>query len=255
MDMIAYHQSIQKELDSLKSRIRNLMDEPHWLTDGEWKESVLRSILRRHLPDNIKVGRGFIFTPQKCSSQIDILLYDSNCPVIFKDSDLVFVTPDAVRGVIEVKSRVTRHVLSTSLDKLLKNLDIVNEGIRTIHPTNYGKWDYFIGLFSYETDVTDYNIVLRMLQKKAKGEMFRVVTHVSLGPSLFVRYWSQDPDGGSECNKWHSYELNHLSPAYFISNLIGFLSPLSVRFNQKTWFPLSSKELRKTGQLFLTHGS
>jgi len=254
MDMIAYHQSILKELEALKNRIRNLMDEPHWLTDGEWKESVLRSVLRRHLPDNIHVGRGFIFTPNQCSSQIDILLYDSSCPVIFRDGDLVFVTPDAVRGIVEVKSRVTNVVLSSSLEKLSADLDLLNRGIRSVHPIHFGKWDYFIGLFSYEADVRDSNTVLQMLKEKADGQMFRVVTHVSLGSSLFIRYWSEDPEGGRERNKWHSYKLDELAPAYFISNLISFLSPHSVRFNPRTWFPLSSKELRKTGQIFLTDG-
>jgi hypothetical protein len=77
MNMIEYHKSLNRELQALKDRVRNLMDDPHWLTDGEWKETVLRSVLRKHLPHSVQVGRGFVLTPSRCSKQIDVLIYDS----------------------------------------------------------------------------------------------------------------------------------------------------------------------------------
>lgn len=252
MDMIAYHQSILGELNSLKDRIRNLMDEPNWLTDGEWKESVLRSVLRRHLPDNIHIGRGFVFTPARCSSQIDILIYDASCPVVFRDGDLVFVTPDAVKAIIEVKSRATNAIVSESVEKLVNNLDLVFNAILTApgmprQPNCYG------GIFAYESSIADDQAVLRILMENAHESPLRVVSHMSLGPSSFFRFWESDPEGKNETFKWHSYQLDNLSPAYFISNLISSLAPDSVWLNQHTWFPLSSKELRKTGQIFLNH--
>lgn|GEM_PF-6627972 len=54
----AYHESVTDELDAIKNRIRNLVT--HWATDGEWKEAALRSVLRRHLPSSVFVGRGFV---------------------------------------------------------------------------------------------------------------------------------------------------------------------------------------------------
>jgi hypothetical protein len=53
-----YHESVTSELDAVKNRIRNLVT--HWVTYGEWKESALRTVLRRHLPVGALVGRGFI---------------------------------------------------------------------------------------------------------------------------------------------------------------------------------------------------
>jgi hypothetical protein len=250
MDMIAYHRSILKELYSLKDRIRNLMDEPHWLTDGEWKESVLRSVLRRHVPSNIEVGRGFIFTPEKCSSQIDILLYDSTCPVVFRDGDLAFVTPDAVRALIEVKSRVSPDNLSDAVKKLVMNRQIINETVLSAPMNSEVFFPCFTGVFAYESDVDD-KTALRILKEGADGDLLRVISHMSLGPSSFFRFWESDPYGLPERLKWHSYRLDDLSPAYFISNLISSLSPSSVWLNQATWFPLTSKELRKTDQTFL----
>ena len=52
-----YFISLSNELSSLKNRVRNFIQGEHWLTDGEWKESVLRSFLRRNLPKSVEIGR------------------------------------------------------------------------------------------------------------------------------------------------------------------------------------------------------
>ena len=72
MDPANYYRSLTAETDALKDRVRHLIADAHWLTDGEWKESVLRSVLRRHLPAHIGVGRGFIISPASVSKQIDV---------------------------------------------------------------------------------------------------------------------------------------------------------------------------------------
>ena len=101
-DFTSFHKSFSDELYSVKDRIRSLVY--HWATDGESKEVALRSVLRRHLPESVIVGRGFIVTSSESSTQIDILIIDASKPTLFKDGDLLIVTPDAVRGVIEVKT-------------------------------------------------------------------------------------------------------------------------------------------------------
>src|SRR5437867_11508345 len=108
----AYFQSLTAEVDALKDRVRYLIEDRHWQTDGEWKESVIRQVLRRHLPQSVSVSRGFVVTANATSRQIDVLIVDSSKPVLFRDGDLVFVTPDAVLGVLEVKSRATPTVVS-----------------------------------------------------------------------------------------------------------------------------------------------
>ena len=62
MNTTNYYKSLSAELESLKNRVRNFIHDSHWQTDGEWKESVLRSILLRNMPDTVKIGRGFIVT-------------------------------------------------------------------------------------------------------------------------------------------------------------------------------------------------
>ena len=103
-DYTSYHKSLTDELYSIKDRIRNLVK--HWPTDGESKEAVLRSLLRKLLPESVIVGRGFIVASDRSSTQIDVLIVDARKPTLFRDGDLLIVTPDAVLGVIEVKTRL-----------------------------------------------------------------------------------------------------------------------------------------------------
>src|SRR3990172_3909969 len=106
MDTEAHYRSLAAEIEALKNRVRNFIAKSHWQTDGEWKESVLRAIIQRHLPSDVGVGRGFVIKPSASSSQIDVLLYDTSKPLLYRDGDLVFVTVDAVRGIVEVKSKL-----------------------------------------------------------------------------------------------------------------------------------------------------
>jgi hypothetical protein len=108
MNVENYFESISLELKALKDRVRNLIGTNHHnLTDGEWKETILRAILKRHLPSNVEVGSGFVVKPNSSSKQIDILIYDTSKPVLYRDGDLVIITPDSVKGIIEVKTKIS----------------------------------------------------------------------------------------------------------------------------------------------------
>lgn len=251
VDMVQYHKSLSEELNALKNRIRSLMDTPHWLTDGEWKESVLRSVLRRHLPSTVEVGRGFIFTPEKCSKQIDILIYDRSQPIIFRDGDLVFVTPDAVLGIIEVKSTATMEKVGEAIDSLKSSLKILWEYRDERTAIRMGVRNHFSGIFFYDTDTMEDQRVLSLLAEKASGQVRMAIHLISIGSSTFVRYWGHPVGRVSTRDVWHSYNLNQLAAAYFISNVVSFCSPLTVSLNQDTWFPLDSKETRRTGSIGL----
>lgn len=119
-DYDAYHQSITKELLSTIHRIDSIVKN-HWLTVGEDKESAFRCMLRKFLPESISVCRGFIASNNECSTQIDVLIIDPTKPKIYKEGDLVIVMPDAVIGVIEIKS---------SLDGLKKKIETIENLIK-----------------------------------------------------------------------------------------------------------------------------
>lgn len=86
-DFKAYHESIADELSATKNRIRDLIGNHHWETDGAHKEAVLRKVLRNHIADSLHVGRGFICGPNKTSHQIDVLISFRDKPTLFRDGD------------------------------------------------------------------------------------------------------------------------------------------------------------------------
>jgi hypothetical protein len=153
-----YFHSLAMELDSLKNRVRTLIKDKHWLTDGEWKESVIRAFLRRHLPKTAEVGRGFVVTASKPSTQIDVLIYDSGKPVLFQDGELVFVSSDAVLGIIEVKTSVNNRSFKAAVQNLCDNAQLVRSNTFN---------DLGVGLFSFEDRTTDLNQILATIREEA----------------------------------------------------------------------------------------
>jgi len=242
MNIGNYFKNLTTELDSLKDRVRLYIDDAHWQSDGEWKESVLRTILRRHLPKNIGVGRGFIVNVKKASTQIDILLYENSKPILFQDGDFIIITPDATKGVIEVKTKLQRKQdLKKAINKISKISQFVNTN------SAYGK-NQFWGLFSYEEPAFSIDAVLGTLQDCVNGQRERVLNCISLGKNYFVRYW---PRLDYQFPKWHSYHLQNKAPAYFIHNVIDHLYPQWTSDNTNVWYPEDSKEDYKTGEILL----
>lgn len=241
MDTKKYYKSLSSELESLKNRVRNFIHDSHWQTDGEWKESVLRSILLRNIPETARIGRGFIIKKDYASTQIDVLIYRHDTPVFFRDGDLVFIPPEGVLGIIEVKTNLNTTSLENALSKLIQMRDNLNstltEGI-------------LFGLFSYEADTTNKNALLKL--NKTCHSHNSIVDFVCLGNSQFIKWWQHDPNGESrEFNKWHSYKLPELAPGYFIHNVLMHISRERYWLNQDIWFPSESKEYRKDGEISL----
>lgn len=239
----SHFRSLTAELEALRDRVGSFVNEAHWLTIGEWKESILRSFLTRRLPDTVKVGRGFILTKHGLTTQCDILLYNASSPMLFRDGELVILTPDAVMGIIEVKSRTTRTNLAATLEKFS---EIGRKMGRE-------KSHCFFGLFSYETDIKDHRVALEVLRDICDHEA-KIVDFVNLGCSTFIKWWRFDPvRAESHYEKWHSYKLDDMAAGYFIANVVEFVSPDSVGKNNWLWFPESGKESRKTGEIAFGH--
>ena len=180
----AFHKSVSEELYSVKDRIRSLVS--HWPTDGESKEVALRSVLRRHLPGSVTVGRGFVVTAHESSTQVDILVVDAAKPTLFKDGDLLIVTPDAVKGAIEVKTELrTRREVAEALTKLSTVEDMCRGAT--------GRDQVWTGLFVFEGDGQTAPRLLGGLAD-AYAKTRRKVNCISAGKDTFVRYWDRGAD-------------------------------------------------------------
>ena len=66
-DPEAFHKSINEELILVKDRVKNLIDidTNHHGEDGNYREAILRNVIKRFLPNNISVGTGFVVAKKK----------------------------------------------------------------------------------------------------------------------------------------------------------------------------------------------
>ena len=238
-DFFEYHKSIARELEATKNRVRQLIGSGHWQTDGEHKEAIIRKVLRNHLPESVRIGRGFVCFESRASSQIDVLITAIDKPTLFKDGELVLVTPDAVNAVIEVKTALpSKSQLTEALEKLADNLEYIRQT----------EADCFGGLFVFQesNDHVSDKAVLEELQRIVRGQEHRVINWIALSPDRFFRYWRAG-DVASICGGdfWHSYELGDgLAHAYFLSNVAWDVTKEPNHEMQYAWFPVEGTKER-----------
>jgi len=60
INLVKFWESLGKDMQAVRDRVRNLIGGRHWLTDGVYKEILLKHAIERHLPENLKVCTGFI---------------------------------------------------------------------------------------------------------------------------------------------------------------------------------------------------
>lgn len=238
MNVREYFQSLSQEIGALKHRVRHLIEDAHWQTDGEWKETVVRQVLRRHLPSTAVVGRGFVVTAQAQTHQIDVLVHDASKPVLFRDGDLAFVTPDAVLGIIEVKARVNEAIFRQAATRISENSRLIRQ-----HPNTRA----FSALFAFDVDRRARPQRLADILAEVAPTYDDRINFACLGTSTFFRYWNEDPETGRRIYKsWHAYDVPELAAGYFVHNVVDAVSPESVFRNAEVWFPRPGKEPHRT---------
>ena len=248
MDIREFQRSITQELDVVKNRVRNLIGDAHWGEEGRYKEAILKNIIKRFLPSNLSVGTGFILnnnTEHDISRQLDIIIYENTLPALFIEGDFIVTTLKNVRGIIEVKSRISSSSIRSVIEQFDMSLDPVRRVIR--------KRRMFLGIFSFEYDgnIDSGGIDNAISQSRA------LVNHISLGPHYFIRKWKrsdaqrlQPPVGGAS-DFYNVYEIDSLSFSYFISNLLAIATPGGL--DDRYWFSFpieGTKEVHRNRTIF-----
>jgi len=143
---LAFQKTIGEEFNANKNRVRHLIGDANWGEEGRYKESILRNTLKKFLPENIGIGTGFILKKRDGeilrSSQIDIIIYDTQVPALMREGDFVITTPEHVYAIIEVKTNIN----ATMIDELKRKRD---KNLRVI------KKDTFYGIFSFDDKGTN----------------------------------------------------------------------------------------------------
>jgi hypothetical protein len=119
-DWRAYLGSIAAESTARVDRVRHLIGDRHWLSAGEWHESIVRSLLRAHLPERFEVSTGFVrWHEDIVSRQLDVLVWDRlRTAPLLRDGEFVILPADGVVAVLEVKTTLTPATLRDALDVL-----------------------------------------------------------------------------------------------------------------------------------------
>lgn len=230
MDTLEFHKSTAKELIAIKDRVRNLVN--HWGEDGRHQEAVIKTMVQRFLPEKFKVGSGFVVrqTRQRGnhepSKQIDLIIYDTSYPILFKDNDFVILTADSVLGIIEVKANATNQGLGNIVKK-------ANENGKFIFDARYDKSQpLFNGVFSYESTVNNVDTIANHIKTswdelgEKSNRIKYSVNHISFNQNWFYKLWEYEHNDGKLPH--YLYEIPELSFSFFISNLMGWVSGNSV---------------------------
>ena len=208
-----YQKSISKELIAIKDRVRNIILDHHWGEEGRYKEVILAEVIRNRLPNNVSVGTGFIINGEDISTQIDIIVFRNDIPLVFRQGDFVIVPAESVLGIIEVKTKHDQYQLR---DAIVKS-SMINHLM--------GDRMFFNGIFIYEIDFewkrgkksNRVPTVIENALKDCNGN----VNYLCIGQDYFAKSWQRNqPEIGLENAHYSFYRIHNLSFGYFISNLI-----------------------------------
>lgn len=127
----AYLSSWAEEFSARAQRVRHLIGDAHWLSDGNHKEALLREFLRRYLPPGLIISNGFIRSPSEqdnCSPEVDILITDPGThPPFFAEGELQIVAPTSVVAHIEVKTTFARNNLDSALQNTYETQLVISK--------------------------------------------------------------------------------------------------------------------------------
>lgn len=204
-----YQKSISDELISTMNRVRDFIGGSHWGEDGRYKEVLLSEMLKNILPDSVSIGTGFVINNDKISRQIDIIVYKTDEPIMFKKNNFVIVPAETVLGIIEVK---------TTLNSTIKEVvEVAHHNGQLI-----GK-HIFNGIFGYETKLNPNRNTSGMVDNLRAFFISNpgYVNNIAFGKDIFMKYWASGAPTGDYTHEHYSfYKMENLAFGYFISNLV-----------------------------------
>lgn len=212
---LEYQKSIALEFNATKNRIRYLIGSSHWGEDGRHKEVILMNFLKRFLPNNIKVGTGFIKDGDNISTQIDIIIYNPLVPLFFQENDFIIAQPKSVLGIIEVKSNPDKNKIAAAIFKATQVGELIKGNI------------IFNGLFIFGEANNNQSHSSKLLKKPRNGDFKdslldalsnnNGINHIVSNDGAFIKKWNEE-------NKFSCYAIKDLATSYFFSNLLDIIN-------------------------------
>lgn len=156
--MQQYYGKIQDKVLVQQDIINSLIKDQRVI--GDYYEAIIRDVIRENVAEAFAVGRGVVLSKEgKTSRECDIIVYNAaEYGPLFKSGEIVVISPEAVRCVVEVKGTLNNSHLSDAV----KNLSSVNE-LRS------GIWKLIVGL---NTHIHYQGLVNRCVQSKTVNGIF-----------------------------------------------------------------------------------
>jgi hypothetical protein len=247
MDILEQYRSLALEFKGVKNRVLNLIGDAHWLSDGEWKESILRSTLRDSLPRDMNIGRGFVSTLDVLSNQIDVLISPSSTPALFRDGDFTVVSPSGLLGALEVKTTATAANFTEAVRNLIGLAELVGIRFTRTNPQRHR----FYGFFAYNSKLS-INTALEILQREAHHNSDFAIDFICLGPRIFIRWFGGGEVRRADEEEWRAYHFpDDWAFDYFLHNVIEATCPHMGEEDRGIWYPVERKEGYQVAQLRL----
>lgn len=139
---------------------------------GGYREDTLKTFLKEgKLPEKFGIGAGEIIGPSsEVSRQSDLIIYDRyNCPVLVFGESIQVIPSEAVYGIIEVKSKLSKQKLYEGLENIASFKKIVPQGMtkkqHSIMVMNYVRPRPFGMIFAYSLEKNSLESLVRNLRE------------------------------------------------------------------------------------------
>lgn len=132
--------AVQKNIETLLPA-SNRGGASHAGEEGRYLEALVRTFLKKHLPNNLEVLTGFVLRPavktgggnrarrnkesDDHSTQLDVIVYDtSQYPVYERYEEFAIVPPEGVVAVVSIKKNLYKEHIARELLSLAKASDL-----------------------------------------------------------------------------------------------------------------------------------
>ena len=182
------------EINSKADRVRDLIGPAHWLSDGNYKEALIRSFVKTYVPVSLSIGHGFVKDSEQLSKEQDILIIDPTVdPPFLREDDFQVVPQTSVVATIEVKSSFNKDTLKNALQNVASVKRIIKKPTFSC-----------ICFFCVPQDLAKVAVTIQDLVRQSEDEYPTVI--VSL--SKFCCFIKETEDGSKSLKFFESGELS-----------------------------------------------
>lgn len=158
MGMEQYYRKVQDKIMVQRDVINALLKDPRII--GDYYEAIVRDAVRESVSSSFAVGRGVVLADDgRASKECDIIIYNTvEYGALFSSGDIVVVSPEAVRCVIQVKGTVNQDNLGDAIQSLTA-VDQLRTGI----------WKFIV---CFKTSIEYQTLVELCAQSKSVNGIF-----------------------------------------------------------------------------------